>query len=109
MPNARMCDDAIWRFTMLVADSAAAIRVTAALRRAGLNASNHYWSVAHLLQGRTDLPNADLASPRLLNLWVDAATPIEEVDRAVEVIWAQLAEPKKTSGKRPVQSSIPAA
>jgi hypothetical protein len=55
------------------------------------------------LQGRTDLPNADFASPRLLNLWVDADTPVQDVDRAVAVIRAELAGPRAEESGSPAQ------
>jgi dTDP-4-amino-4,6-dideoxygalactose transaminase len=91
LPDMTACDGAVWRFTMLVSDDASAIRVTEALRSARLDASNHYWSVAHLLQGRRDFPNADFASPRLLNLWVDPRTDMDEVERAITVVRQELA------------------
>ena len=78
--------ETIWRFTMLVAEEKLAIRATAALRRSGLHASNHYWSVAELLQGKRDFKNADFASPRLLNLWVEPSTEIDDVRRAIGVL-----------------------
>jgi dTDP-4-amino-4,6-dideoxygalactose transaminase len=90
LPPIEVCNGTIWRYTMLVSDVALAIRLTEALRSARLNASNHYWSVAHLLQGRTDLPNAAFASPRLLNLWVDPGTKMEDVERAIEVVRTEL-------------------
>jgi dTDP-4-amino-4,6-dideoxygalactose transaminase len=89
-PPIGVCNGAIWRYTMLVSDVALAIRLTEALRSARVNSSNHYWSVAHLLQGRTDLPNAAFASPRLLNLWVDPGTKMEEVERAIDIVRTEL-------------------
>jgi hypothetical protein len=99
LPATDICDDIVWRYTMLLADDADTVRITGALRRGGLHASNHYWSVAHLLQGRTDLPNADFASSRLLNLWVDAGTSLEDVDRAIAIICAELSETRSTAEK----------
>jgi dTDP-4-amino-4,6-dideoxygalactose transaminase len=93
LPDIAVCDGTVWRFTMIVADNRMTIRITEALRGARLNASNHYWSVAHLLQGRNDLPNADFASPRLLNLWVDPGTKTADIEHAIKVIREQLARP----------------
>jgi dTDP-4-amino-4,6-dideoxygalactose transaminase len=97
LPNEATPSGAVWRFTMLVEDPDAAIRVTAALRQSKINASNHYWSVAELLQGRRDLPNADHASPRLLNLWVEPAILLDEVKRTIDVLHQELPAAKTTA------------
>lgn len=90
LPGETDTSGAVWRFTMLVEDPDAAVRVTAALRQSKINASNHYWSVAELLQGRRDLPNADHASPRLLNLWVEPTISLDEVSRTVDLMHREL-------------------
>ena len=86
LPDHSGGSDTIWRFTMIISDKDLAARATAALRKAGLHASNHYWSVAELLYGKRDLPNADFASPRLLNLWVEPATTMDDVQRTIDVL-----------------------
>jgi dTDP-4-amino-4,6-dideoxygalactose transaminase len=90
LPDDRNCEDIVWRFTTIFSDQMKAIITTKALRDAGLHASNHYWSVAEIMYGRRDLPNADFASPRLLNLWVERTTPLADAQRAVDVIAGQL-------------------
>lgn len=57
----------VWRYTFLARDPAAAISITGALRGAGLDASNHYWSVAQLFSDRV-LPVSTEVSRRVVNL-----------------------------------------
>lgn len=76
----------VWRYTVLLNEPAVLLALTDALRRAGIHASNHYWSMAQLMLNRRDLPRADHASPRLLNLWVDAVADDRYIDRTRDVI-----------------------
>jgi dTDP-4-amino-4,6-dideoxygalactose transaminase len=89
-PSEENCQSVIWRFTTVVADPKKAISTARALRDAGLHASNHYWSVAELLYGNRDMPNADYASPRLLNLWVERTISMADTQRTIDIIAAQL-------------------
>lgn len=86
VPDKAVCSGTVWRFTSIIADPALAIRATMALRNAGFHASNHYWSVAELLQGKRDLPNTDYVSPRLLNLWVEPSVDMKDIDRTIDVL-----------------------
>jgi dTDP-4-amino-4,6-dideoxygalactose transaminase len=75
----------VWRYTFLASDPAAAIAITRALRQAGLNASNHYWSVAQLFGDRV-LPVSTEVSRRVVNLWVDRSVADADVERTIGVI-----------------------
>lgn len=75
----------VWRYTFLVRDATLTVGITHALRRVGVQASNHYWSVAALIDNRR-VYWSDYASARVLNLWVDRTTSLENAARAVEVI-----------------------
>lgn len=55
------------------------------MRVAGLNASNHYWSVAQLLADRK-LPVATEVSRRVVNLWVDASISDDDVERTISAV-----------------------
>jgi dTDP-4-amino-4,6-dideoxygalactose transaminase len=86
----------VWRYSLLVSEPELLLAVTRALRTAGLDASNHYWSVAQLMDDRR-LSGAEAASRRLLNLWVDGGTSTDRVDRAVAVIHEVVTRPVKVS------------
>lgn len=75
----------VWRYTFLAGDPAAAIAVTRALRGAGLNASNHYWSVAQLFDDRVLAASTEV-SRRVVNLWVDRTIADAEVERTIDVV-----------------------
>jgi len=75
----------VWRYTFLAADPDAAEALTRALRAAGLNASNHYWSVAQFLYDQR-LPVATDASRRVVNLWVDRTIGEGDVDRTIAIV-----------------------
>jgi len=64
--------------------------LTRALRRAGIHASNHYWSLADIWDGSADLPNAAWFQQRVVNLWVDDAATPEYLHRTATVVfeWA---------------------
>jgi dTDP-4-amino-4,6-dideoxygalactose transaminase len=90
MTDPRNGSGVVWRFTTVVAEDAMTIRATRALRKAGLHVSNHYWSVAELLHGRRDLPNADFVSSRLINFWVEPSITQEDIERSVDVVRHEL-------------------
>jgi dTDP-4-amino-4,6-dideoxygalactose transaminase len=80
----------VWRYTFLVNDPQKLLRVTQQLRRQGIHASNHYWSVADLFYGAKDLPNTSHFCPRVLNLWVDQNATTEYISRSCDIILKEL-------------------
>lgn len=76
----------LWRYTFLARTPQQAQRITAALRTNKIHASNHYWSLADLFEGRKDLPNTRHFCPRVVNLWVDEAADERTIRRSAEVI-----------------------
>jgi len=83
-------NEAVWRYTFTCPSPGSTLSLTRALRRAGIHASNHYWSLADIWDGSADLPNAAWFQQRVVNLWVnDVATP-EYLHRTESVItdWA---------------------
>lgn len=81
LPEGAMC----WRCSLLAETPAHAHGVAAALRRAGLHASNHYFPLDLLFDGQAQPENLFVGS-RLVNLWVDAAVTAEHVGRTIELI-----------------------
>lgn len=75
-----------WRYTFTCPTAAAAQSLTAAFRRAGVHASNHYWSLAEIWAGSTALPGATYFQQRVVNLWVDATATPEYLERSAVVI-----------------------
>jgi dTDP-4-amino-4,6-dideoxygalactose transaminase len=76
----------VWRYTFLVEDPAALLAATEQLRRHGLHASNHYWSLADLFDGDKGPPNTAYACPRLLNLWVDDVADERYIERTCAIL-----------------------
>jgi dTDP-4-amino-4,6-dideoxygalactose transaminase len=76
----------IWRYTVLLPSRVAANRISASLRANGVNASNHYWSLADLFAGDKSLPNAQEVSTRVVNFWVDASADDASIDRACSLL-----------------------
>lgn len=74
-----------WRCPVLLESPRRAREVTAALRAKGIHASNHYFPL-NLLFGGGPLPVAEDAAARIVNLWVDEATPDSMVDSAIDTI-----------------------
>jgi dTDP-4-amino-4,6-dideoxygalactose transaminase len=75
----------VWRYTFLIDDPEATLAATGALRAAGLNASNHYWSVAQLMFDQ-QLPASTYVSRRLVNLWVDRTTSAAAIEATLAVL-----------------------
>lgn len=80
----------LWRYTFLLENPETALRVTAALRKNKIHASNHYWSLADIFDGDKSLPNTAYFCPRVLNLWVDDVANEAYIRRSVEIIEAAL-------------------
>jgi dTDP-4-amino-4,6-dideoxygalactose transaminase len=76
----------LWRYSFLIKDSAKTIRVTAVLRNNKIHASNHYWSLADLFEGRRDHPNTRFVCPRILNLWTDYTVTSDYIQRTCDMI-----------------------
>lgn len=80
----------VWRYTLLVADPKKLLNVTQQLRRHGIHASNHYWSVADLFYGQKKFPNTRNVCPRVLNLWVDDNATQSYITKSCDVILQSL-------------------
>ncbi len=76
----------LWRYSFLIKDAAKTNRVTAALRRNKIHASNHYWSLADLFDGRHDHPNTRYVCPRILNLWTDETATGSYIQKSCDII-----------------------
>jgi dTDP-4-amino-4,6-dideoxygalactose transaminase len=77
---------AVWRYTFMLRTPEETIRVTGQLRRNGIHASNHYWSLADLFDGEKNLPNTAVFCPRVLNLWVDDVATDAFIERTCHLI-----------------------
>jgi dTDP-4-amino-4,6-dideoxygalactose transaminase len=77
---------AIWRYSLLLPSRSATIRISDFLRRNGVAASNHYWSLADLFDGNKSLPNAAAVSERVVNFWVDDTATDVTIDRACALL-----------------------
>ncbi len=77
---------AVWRFSFLVSKPAKALAVTSALRKNGINASNHYWSTRNLLEGPGNPPATAYVCPRIVNLWVDDVATSTYIEKSLKVI-----------------------
>lgn len=82
----------VWRYTFLLPSRQSANRVSAFLRGSGVNASNHYWSLADLFDGDKSLPNAAEVSARVMNFWVDESATDEAIDRACALLRQALSD-----------------
>ena len=80
----------LWRYSFLIKDSAKTIRVTAALRKNKIHASNHYWSLADLFYGEKVHPNTSYLCPRLLNLWTDQTVNSSYIEKSCDIILSAL-------------------
>ena len=79
----------LWRYTFLARTPRQAQRITGALRRNRIHASNHYWSLADVFEGVKDLPNTRTFCTRVVNLWVDDQVDGDYIRRSAEVIAAE--------------------
>jgi dTDP-4-amino-4,6-dideoxygalactose transaminase len=81
----------IWRYTFTCPCPQSTQDLTRRLRRAGIHASNHYWSLAEIWDGSDPLPGTAWFQERVVNLWVDAAATPEYLDRTAAVVaaWAR--------------------
>ncbi|HEX7831089.1 MAG TPA: DegT/DnrJ/EryC1/StrS family aminotransferase [Thermoanaerobaculia bacterium] len=84
---------ALWRYSLLLPSRAATIRISDFLRRNGVAASNHYWSLADLFDGDKSLPNAAAVSERVVNFWVDDSATGAKIDRACALLREALGQP----------------
>lgn len=62
---------AVWRYSFLADGDGQAARLTEHLRRHGIHASNHYWSLADLINNDKSHVNTAWFQSRVVNLWVD--------------------------------------
>ena len=76
----------IWRYTFLLRTPEETIEVSNELRRRGVNASNHYWSLADVFQDIKTLPNAAEVASRVVNFWVDGKATDEAIDRSAQLL-----------------------
>jgi dTDP-4-amino-4,6-dideoxygalactose transaminase len=75
--------DAIWRYTFAEPSVAHARWIMHGLQRAGLNGSGLYYPLSRLFGQQT--VTGTLAN-RMVNLWVDAATSVDDLYRAADII-----------------------
>ena len=75
----------IWRYSFLAPSGRDAVRLTAKLHAAGVNASNHYWSLADLFEGNKSLRATDVGA-RVINFWVDERATDDAIDQAIAVL-----------------------
>jgi dTDP-4-amino-4,6-dideoxygalactose transaminase len=80
----------LWRYSFLIKDPAKTIRVTTALRRNRIHASNHYWSLADLFDGGQFHPNTKYVCPRILNLWTDETVTKGYIEKSCDIILSAL-------------------
>jgi dTDP-4-amino-4,6-dideoxygalactose transaminase len=78
----------VWRYTFTCPSPESAISLTGELRRAGLHASNQFWSLAEIWDGSTEFPGTSYFQERVVNLWVDRAATKEYLDRTEKVVRA---------------------
>lgn len=74
-----------WRFPMLAESPTLRRRATDALRREGLNASNHYFPLNRLFC-EDALSVSDSVGDRIMNLWVDDSVSDMEISKTVQII-----------------------
>lgn len=74
-----------WRCPVLFGEPASAVSATVRLRKAGLNASNHYFPL-HLLFGEGECPVSEYISSRIVNLWVDDSISDGDMRDSVDII-----------------------
>jgi len=74
-----------WRFPILAESPSLRRRATDALRREGLNASNHYFPLNRLFC-KDELPASEYIGDRIINLWVDDSVSDMEISKTVKII-----------------------
>ena len=80
----------LWRYSFLIKDPTKTIRVTAALRKNKIHASNHYWSLADLFYGEKVHPNTSYLCPRILNLWTNKTVTRSYIEKSCGIILSGL-------------------
>jgi len=80
----------VWRYSFLIKDTKKLIHITNELRKNGINASNHYWSVADLFYNEKTYSNTSYICPRILNLWVDDNADRAYIEKSCEIILKNL-------------------
>jgi dTDP-4-amino-4,6-dideoxygalactose transaminase len=71
----------VWRYTFVAEGEGQAASLTEHLRRHGIHASNHYWSLADLMHNDKSLPNTAWFNSRVINLWVDETADREYLEK----------------------------
>ncbi len=74
-----------WRCPVICDDVSQMLKTTAALRAAGIHASNHYFPL-HLLFGVDQCPIAEDIARRIINLWVDESITDECISQTANII-----------------------
>jgi len=74
-----------WRCPILFDEPGSAHRATIALRKAGINASNHYFPL-NLLFSSVQVPVSESISARIVNLWVDSSVSPIMMNNAINII-----------------------
>jgi dTDP-4-amino-4,6-dideoxygalactose transaminase len=76
----------LWRYTFTCPNPESTQSLTASLRKAGLHASNQFWSLAEIWEGNNRLAGAGWFQERVVNLWVDHSVTQNYLERTREVI-----------------------
>ena len=90
LPSSWRESGVLWRYSFLIKDPMKTTRVTAALRKNKVHASNHYWSLADLFCGDRDHPNTRYVCPRILNLWTDETATKTYIEKSCHIILSAL-------------------
>ena len=85
----------LWRYTFTCSTASQAKVLTSMLRKAGLQASNHYWSLSEIWASNNDLKSAAWFQERVINLWVDQSATLDYLTHTNHVIsdWIQKSAP----------------
>lgn len=76
----------VWRYTFTCPSPESAAILTNDLRRAGLHASNQYWSLAEIWNGSAGFSGSSWFQERVVNLWVDQVVNNEYLERTKKVV-----------------------
>jgi dTDP-4-amino-4,6-dideoxygalactose transaminase len=90
LPSSWHQSGVLWRYSFLIKDSTKTTRVTTALRKNKVHASNHYWSLADLFYGEKVHANTSYICPRILNLWTDETVTKSYIEKSCDIILSAL-------------------
>jgi dTDP-4-amino-4,6-dideoxygalactose transaminase len=77
--------DTCWRYPILLKSPDLTVSLTKKLRKANINASNHYFPL-HILIGGESCPEAENISRKIINLWVDDTINEQTLITTVDII-----------------------